>query len=324
MLVPEALWLLARRRRASELAAVGAVALAGVALLPLAVHQAGNHAADFIGRISLAKRVAQVPKQFLVGFDAPLETLIAALALALAVAGLLLLTRAGEQERRGARRAAGIALPALLLPFVLAVAGVDYLITRNLIGAWVPALAVLAAGLAAPRARVAGAVLTSLLCVLLLVETIGVEANPAYQRGDWRGAARALGPLRGSRALVVSPVAGGLALQFYTQGLHPYPDAAYATTEIDAVAVAERRQGQTPAPPRPARPAPPPPGFAFAGEARSDTFTIVRYRAPRPTPLPPPALGALELAPGLADLVLQLPPGPLRGPLLPPSGAFGG
>src|SRR5437763_4753254 len=59
VVAPQAAWLLVRRRGRAELAAVGAVAAVGAALLPLAIHQSNNRSADFIRQISLAKRVAQ-------------------------------------------------------------------------------------------------------------------------------------------------------------------------------------------------------------------------------------------------------------------------
>ncbi|HEX8855227.1 MAG TPA: glycosyltransferase family 39 protein, partial [Thermoleophilaceae bacterium] len=84
VVVPEALWLLLRgRRRRGAVMAVGAVALAGAAVLPLAIDQSDASRAHFITGTSLASRVVQVPKQYLIGYDAPAEVALAAVAGAL-------------------------------------------------------------------------------------------------------------------------------------------------------------------------------------------------------------------------------------------------
>src|SRR5205823_3393375 len=141
----------------------------GAALLPLAIHQSNNRSADFIRQISLAKRIAQVPKQYLVGFDSPLEAGVTAVAVALAGYGLwLLFTRATRSERRGALVGAAIAAVAVGAPLVLAFAGADYLITRNVIGGWLPAAIVVGAGLGAVRAPRSGPAAAAALCALSL------------------------------------------------------------------------------------------------------------------------------------------------------------
>jgi hypothetical protein len=315
VVAPQAIWLAWRHRRGPArrgvLVACSAVALAGAALLPLLVHQAGNDRADYIRRIGLLERALQLPKQYLTGFDAPLEAAATALAVALAAYGLWLLARrADAAERRGAARAAAIAVPAIGVPVVLAAVGVDYLITRNLIAAWVPAMTILAAGFAARRAGRAGPAAAAALCAVSLAVVVAVDANPAYQREDWRGVGRALGPAPPyGRVLVVSPFVGRLPLSLYTTRFGPSAAGPVPVAEIDVVGVAERRQGQTPAPPRPARPAPPPPGFRPPEVVRADTYTLVRYRASGPTVgVAYPALLGLKLSPGVPALILQSPP----------------
>jgi mannosyltransferase len=311
VIAPQAVWLVWRTRkgraRRGVLAACGAVALAGAALLPLLVHQAGNDRADYIRALAVGHRVLQLPKQYLTGFDAPLEAAATVVAVVLAAYGLWLLARrADAAERRGAARAAAIAVPALAVPIVLAVAGVDYLITRNLIAAWVPAMAIVAAGLGARAAGRAGAAAAAVLCALSLALVIAVDASPAYQRGDWRGVAKALGPVPPhGRALVISPFLGRLPLSLYTTELER-PPGLVRVGEIDIVAVAERRQGQTPSPPHPRRVARVP-GFATPQVVISDTYTIVRYRARRGSALAK-YHGLQSLAPGgVPAVVLQTP-----------------
>src|SRR3954451_12430079 len=61
----EALWLLYNSPVRGRVAvAIGAVAAAAAALLPLASHQRSTGAARFISESSVARRVAQIPKQF--------------------------------------------------------------------------------------------------------------------------------------------------------------------------------------------------------------------------------------------------------------------
>lgn len=321
VIVPEVVLLLWRSRGRRAPAAVAGIALAGAALLPLLVHQAHNDRAGFIRHVALGKRVLQLPKQFLVGFDSPHEAVATVAAAALAAYALWLLVRRADRRAHAAvLQTAAVGLAALAVPALLAVVGKDYLITRNVIVAWVPLGIVVAAGLGARTARRAGVVAAAALCLLMLAVALSVEAAPAYQREDWRGAARALGPVpRAARAVVITPVNGAQPLGLYAPRLRPWPVGATAVGEIDVVAVAERSGGQTPAPPRPPVPPPPPPGYAPARTTFADTFTLLRYRAlGRPQPVAFDALSLLKLTAGVPDVVLQAPPGWTPPPLPPP------
>src|SRR5204863_9673060 len=87
------LWIL----RARAVVAVGAVALASGALLPMALHQRSTGAARFISESSAARRLAQIPKQFAVGYQGPLETVLTVVALLLIAYGLVRMFRAGPR-----------------------------------------------------------------------------------------------------------------------------------------------------------------------------------------------------------------------------------
>ena len=270
--LPEAAWLLARRRAVLP---VAAVAVVGGALLPLAITQASNHAADFIRSSSLGTRVLQVPKQFLLGFSAPAQAAAVVAGLALAVIALyLLVTRASAAEQRGAAIAAALAIVIVGVPLVISLAGADYFITRNVMLGWLPFAAVLAAGFAV---RPAGFVAAGLLCALGLALVIAVQANPSYQRDDWRGAARALGTATVPRAIVASPVGGGDALAAYLHGAKTFPRAGADVREIDVVGVAARRPGLPAAPPPVSHPV-----YAYffpVSSKRTRTYTLIRLRA---------------------------------------------
>jgi mannosyltransferase len=305
--VPQAIWLLLRspeRRRA--LAGVSAVGAVGAALVPLAIHQSHNRGARFIGNVDLGERLVQVPKQFLVGYDLPAEVPLTVAAALLAVLALVLLaTRADPRARRAAASAAWLIAAIVALPLLVAVAGADYFISRNVIAAWIPLAIVLAAGLAAPRVRRLGPVVAAALSGVFLAATIAVDANPEFQRDDWRGAARALGPATVPRALVVTPLNGLVPLSLYTPHLERFRGAGAPVREVDLLAVAERRPGQTPRPPRP--PTPPIPGFRLVTRLDRPTFTLIRLRGPVPAAFSLARLTGLRLSPRSADVLIQRP-----------------
>jgi 4-amino-4-deoxy-L-arabinose transferase-like glycosyltransferase len=127
---PQALWIALRTPgRGARVAALALPAAAAIALAPLALQQRSNDSAAFIGESSLAHRLAQIPKQFLVGYDAPVERLLAVASLAVllvAVAGLLALLAGRARVTAGARtdavRLTAVTAAALLVPAALALA----------------------------------------------------------------------------------------------------------------------------------------------------------------------------------------------------------
>ena len=301
---PLALWLLATHpNRRAALAATAAVGAAGLAILPLAIDQSENPGANFITGTALVTRVLQVGKQFLVGYDAPLEVAFTVVAVALAAAGAwLALARGG----RGARVVAVLAALALGVPLVTALLGADFVIARNVIVALVPVVVLLGAGFAA--AGRAGTVLAALLAALSLATVVAVFARPEFQRDDWRGAAEALGPARVDRGLAVNPIGGDVPLRVYLDRLEPFGERFRPVGEIALVGVAGRRPGQTPHPPRP--PTPTQPGFELVERVEEDTFTLIRLRAVGPQEIASAGLTAIKLEPGpkLAVTLMQRPP----------------
>ena len=308
VVVPQAAWLLlAARPRRAAVWAVGGVGAVGAALLPLAIDQAGNRGARFIGDTGLGERIAQLPKQFLVGYDSPSEVVFTVLAAtAAAIALTFAVTRTDPGDRRGVRIAAiGLAVT-VGLPLVVALAGADYFIARNAIAGWLALGLLLAIGLGATRARRAGPLLAAGVCAVFLAAVIEVDANPSYQRDDWRGAARALGPATVPRALVVTPLNGLVPLRLYTPRLERFPDQGVArAAEVDLLAVAQRRAGQAPRPPRP--PTPRVPGFQLALRLDRPTFTLIRLRAPVVASFSLERLTGLRLDPAAADVLVQQP-----------------
>ena len=308
----EALWLLWRvRPRSWAAGAVALPALAGAALLPLALEQRSHEGAAFISSSGLGFRLAQVPKQFLVAYDAPAEVALTALAAVLAGGGVALLAfRASVRERRGAAVAATIGGFALAVPVALAVTGVDYVLTRNLIAALVPLLVAGAAGFGAAAARRLGPALATALCALGTLLCVWVAAEPGFHRQDWRGAARALGPAEVDRLVVATPVNGAEPLLVYLPGSRVIRyDEVLPVREVDYLGLVRRAPGEEPVPPD--EPAPDVPGLAgFAQIARVEgaQFRVLRYRGPAPQPAPPPGIARFKLDEGL-PVILHQPAG---------------
>jgi uncharacterized membrane protein len=240
LIAPEALWLLYKARSRASLLAVGAVAVVGAALLPLAISDTA-HPIGWIRLIPLSTRIQQVPVTF--GFGTLYQSswathaLLGAAVLAAILAALLLLA-GGRAERRGAAIAAGLAAVALLAPLLAAELGHDYYIARALIPAWIPLAVVIGAACTAPRAQAAGMALTAVLLGSFLYAEVRIEGNPQYQRPDWRGVAAAVGQAIGPRAVVVYD--GSLAidpLKLYVRGM-PWNQAGgvpVTVSEVDVV-----------------------------------------------------------------------------------------
>ena len=280
MVLPQAAWLVARpdyRRRALPAVAVGVAA--ALALTPLALHQRSLGLASFIASESLPERLARAGKNLLVGFDSPLETVLALAAVLVALAGVVAAVLAARgRERSGAGLAAALGVVAVAIPLVLAIFDVDYLDSRNLLGAWLPLMIVPAAGLVTWRAGRAG---IAALCALGLASIAGVALTPAWQRDDWRGMAAALGPADGPRAVVIQPASGRVPLALYMPGLPPMPAAGAAVREIALVTPVRRDLGGEHAAPPPRNLPPAAPGFELAARELADGYTVVVLRAKR-------------------------------------------
>ena len=301
LIAAQAVWLLvALRARRSVLVAVGGVTVAALAVAPLALAQRERDLADFIGDQPLSTRAAQVPKQFLVGYDAPAELVGAVLALVLAGAGaVLLLARGDGPQRRGALLAAGAGAAAVLVPLVLALVGVDHFLTRNTLGALPVLLVALGVAFAARDAPRAGLAVGCGLGALWTAIVIGVALEPRFQREDWRGAAAALGT-PADRAVVVTPASGVVPLAYYRPALRPMPAGGTAVREVVVVGLPD---DDSDGPPDPAAVASPGPAFTEVGRTQTDAFTLVRFRAPSPQPVEPAALAGVSARPGQASVL---------------------
>lgn len=296
VIVSEAAWLgaclhrrglLTARRAIAGLAPVVAV---GAALTPLMIEQ-NDGRAGYIAATggSLPYRLAQLVKQDLIGEGQPHKTLLTALACALALVALaLLLRRSARRERSAAWMLLVVGAGGVIVALVVAVTVSDYFNTRNLMPTW-PALALLVAtGLGATRAGRGGALATGALALLSLFCVWNVVSNPEFQRTDWRGAAHALGPPSGRRA-IVADLTSQVPLRPYMSGLTAYPPAGERVRQVDVIWL-QRDATWGPIAPVTAVALP---GFPRMSVRRTKSYVVVRYLASTPQLEPAAALDRL-------------------------------
>ncbi len=306
VVAPEAAWLLLRARdRRRPLAAIAALLAVGGALLPLLLRQRRLDLTSFITESSLAKRVALVAKQFVVGYSSPGQAAVIAIGALLVIGGLALLwSRSIERERRAALAGIGIGVFGVGIPIVLALAGADYLDTRNVLGAWLPLMLVPGLGYGARRAGRTGLGALAALCALGLFVCVAVWANPRYQRENDRGLAHALGPAVVPRAIVVTPASAGLPLDLYAG---PFAPTGVPVEEVDLAALSVRSSvfsGAKP-PPRPRNHPPFTAGMRLVEQRFTKTYTLLRFRSAKPIDLTAPFLLSLRLDPRSATVLFE-------------------
>jgi len=315
-----AILLYEHRRERSVWIAMAVVAACGLALLPLAISQNQTGRASWIAPIPLGPRLGQIIPQFLVGYGAPGLTALERISELLALVALVLLVaRSDRIGRRGALLAGAVAITGLIINLVLVGGGIDDLITRNVIALWVPAAVCVAGGLAATRARVAGALIALALCGIGVFAVGAVAFDRSLQRPDWRGVARVLGTrpaAPGGRVILVQHYKTLLPLSLYLPGLkfwrgrHPVP---VETTELDIVSIAAPRVrlcwygaacNLTPSTMQASYPLP---GFRELWVRHAYQFTIMRLVAPHPVRLTQPEISAILTTTALRhdELLLQ-------------------
>jgi mannosyltransferase len=281
LFIPETVVLVRRLGWRRVRAPVGAVVLAGFALLPLAISQRADGKASWIEEASLASRIGETGKQFLIGLYGPVEIIAAFLAGLFAFAAIVLLTRrADRDERAGARDAALVAIAGIALPLLLAVTHVlDIFDGRNVIAAWIPFAVLLAVGVGTRRAPRFGPLLCAGLCALSIALVLATNALSVYQRDDWRGVAEAL-PAPASARTIVSEQFASLPLSIYLGSLTRTGELL-ATRELDFVGLRTRRTGRSPDPP--VVPTTPLSGFRLAEVHRTKAYAVSRFVAPKST-----------------------------------------
>jgi Dolichyl-phosphate-mannose-protein mannosyltransferase len=305
------LWWHMRSRADRRLAAAtGLVVIVGAALIPLALAQRGTGHADYIAQGSLETRILQAPKQLLIGYASPGQLAVAVVATALVLVGAVWPLVRNRAARRRAAIPLAIGAAGVIVPVALALVGIDFLDTRNLLPALPPLAIAASIGFAAGVPPVPPRAVAVVLAAVLLAVVIRVDLDPVYQRDNWRGAARAVGPSTAARALVVTPGSGLTPLQAYLPRLGPLTAPA-AVREIDVIAIPQQLTGAgIGIPPRPAGPLPVPAGFRLTRAVAARTYTVLVYRSPAAVIVTPQSLAADHLGPaGYLPLLETARPG---------------
>lgn len=291
----ECIWLLfgAKRRRIATFASVAAVSLCGLGLLPLALAQLNAGGANWIAQISFATRLAQVPSQFAAGSGSIIKPAIVVVVACCVAVALWLGLRSRDV---GVRRQVGVCLAiagiAIAIPLALAALGMDYLLARNVLGAWFPLALGVSVALAAARGRLPVVVCT-VLFLALCVPVLSIDSEPSLQRSDWHATTHQLTTPAAKRTLVllgyqVEP------LEVYDRSLTAMPQGGIDVSEIDVVRGDGRPSCWWGAACYRAFPSPsihqPVPGFVPFASQRTGQLEVVRFRAPQPVHITQAAL----------------------------------
>jgi mannosyltransferase len=279
----ESLWLLIalRSRWRAMLPAVGAVALVGLALIPLISAQVNPTHIGWIEESLLSTRFFQTGISFLVGetghviAEPPRERYALLPGILIGIALLLVAVRGSGRERRGALLGLIVGLGVALLALVAALAGKDYVVERNLLPALVPLAAATGIGFAADRARRIGLLLAVVLCAYWTAYDVHVTQTPNLQRPNFRAITDGLGSPRVPRAIVTWKLAAD-PVRFY---LHDKSLRVFSgetpMREIDVISKS------TVGPPERV-----PPEFHPVARIRFERLTLTRYMANRVHEIP--------------------------------------
>jgi len=302
--IPEAallFWRHGPKRTVRPAALVGAV---GAALIPLAYAQASTGGKlKWIEESSLGSRVLETGKLFLVGVYGPVELFTATALAVVALAALWRLRRADRPTWQFAARLATVGAIALLLPLAIAAIHlIDVFDGRNMLESWPIFALLVAAGIAAVRPRAYQLLSGAAIVSVFLGVIAATEVLPAYQRDDWRGAAKSLPPAEGQRLLVAEDFSA-IPLSVYLPSISTVlpgkasaGDRTVRTREVVFIALRQRKTFGSPEPPAP--PHGRLPGFAGPQIASSEAWATARYVAPGPRTV---ALSALRALAGQAD-----------------------
>ena len=225
LVAPQVLWLIVREQQnwRRVLAPIGAIALVGLLLIPLALNQQGEERRDGFTERPVLERAAETGLNFVASeepdpltasskVDALQVTAgVSGLALALLAVGLAL--RLPAMEKRRVLELSALASISVLLPVLLAFAGLDLLNPRNALATAVPLLLTAAVIFGSPTGCLAQLLLIATAALFAAV-TLAFNLSAEMQREDWRGAAVAMGETDAPR-IIVAPKNGDDPLEFY-------------------------------------------------------------------------------------------------------------
>lgn len=233
---PQLVLLLVRLRWRGAWRALALPAASGLALAPLALAQLGSRRTDWITESPLAERAWHALVHFAAGFKPPLVPALLALLLFWGGVGAVALRPPGDLDPR-ARTVALLALAGIGSSLVLALLGLDRVLTRNLLGSW-PLLAVpaaVAALAATGRARRAAVAALAVWCALSGLLTARIGSHPWLRRPDWREAARFVASGNRPQLVLVPAYPHLLPLRIYLPKLRRAPARHVAYREIDLI-----------------------------------------------------------------------------------------
>jgi 4-amino-4-deoxy-L-arabinose transferase-like glycosyltransferase len=295
--VSQAVWLLRAAPRArTTVRASGAVAVAVLAVAPLAVYQERGHRTSWIRMSGLPHRLADTVSSFAAD---PVEFkhlwVLAFVVFAAAVAGLY--AWCDSDERRAGTTALFLGLAALGLALALSGAARlfagkkgDFFLFRNVEPSLVAVLVAGGVALGARRLRWIGPLVAAALCGVWGFVVVDVARRPAWQRENWRAVAADLRERPRERAIVVVPAFDQVTLRLYRHDLQPAPRAGVRVREIvvverDSVEPVGAALSQS---------------FHVAARDVRPHFTIVSMRSRRPVLVKPSVVdpGALLVEPG--------------------------
>jgi 4-amino-4-deoxy-L-arabinose transferase-like glycosyltransferase len=315
----EAVWLLvALRGRLRVVApAVGAVALAGAALLPLIAAQVDPNHIGWIENSPLPARLVDTGISFLAGetghvIAEPIRERYALFpAVVIGLVLLLVLIRGSRRERRGAGIGLALGLSVAALAALAALAGKDYVVERNLLPALLPLAATLAVGCSLERARRVGVILAVALCAYWLAFAVYVTRTPNLQRPDFRTLTNDLGPAKGRRAVVSWKLAADPVRWYLEDGAVRWYGGPERIGEVDVVSK----------PLVAGRPVSLPSSFRRVGRVRLDRLTLTRYVSRQPMRIWFHTLREIPTGFGSPGVVLD---GPHDAPPRVPAGVYVG
>jgi mannosyltransferase len=302
----EALWLLIalRSRWRLVLPAIGAVVVAGLALLPLLTAQVNPTHIGWIDFTPLSSRFFQTGASFLAGetghviAEPPRERYALLPVIFCGLALLLVAIRGSKAERRGALLGLAVGLGVVALVLVAALVGRDYVVERNLLPALLPLTIAAAIGFGADRARRLGLLLAIVLCAYWVAFDVHITQTPNLQRPDFRALTEALGRARVPRAIVTWKLAAD-PVHFYL------PDHSLRIYSGDAPmreigVISKSTVGQ---------PSGLPPQFHPVARIRFERLTLTRYMSKRVHEIPYYVLSHVRTGFGVNAVVIDGPAG---------------
>jgi len=184
------------------------------------------------------------------------------------------------------------------VPIALALATLDYVFPRNLIGSLPLLLVAAGAALTTDRARWGGAALLTGALALSVLALVRIGTDDGLQRDDVRSAAAYLDKQRAA-AIVVSPANDARTLSYYLGRFFTLVDPGVGTRDIAALELTRAPVGER-KPPRTV------PGFRVADVEDTDTYRLVLLRAPSPVMVGPALAAQAAARPEDAALVADL------------------